>query len=174
MRRFAVASVVAVALVGCAAPPYNPIPKGYSGPLATVLDSVTTHSESKADFFVVSHVDGQQVEQSLVTTRLRNQGRGSNMTPVLVQREVPTGELQFTILGRTAYAAPILCMMNPVYRVKGDVRFTPMSGRTYVVRGTLDENYSAVWIEEQGKEAIPGTKIEFKGSTKLGFFELEC
>jgi hypothetical protein len=43
------------------------------------------------------------------------------------------------------------------------VTFTPEKHRTYVVKGELGENYSAVWIEEElegGGSRMVGDRIE--------------
>lgn len=93
------------------------------------------------------------------------------MTPVVLQREIPAQPTALTIVARTEYAAPILAMTNAVYQVKGEVRITPDPNKTYVVRGELGESYSAVWIQEEGTNVVVGTKVETKGSAKLGFFE---
>lgn len=58
-----------------------------------------------------------------------------------------------------------------MYQVKGDVQFTPEADKTYVVKGELGESYSAVWLEEFGAGAIAGTKVEIRGSAKLGILE---
>lgn len=170
MRKVAAIFAVVTALSGCVSY-HKPVPEGYSGPRANLQDSVKTYGTSKADFFYVSHIDDKQIEDSMVKTRVANHGRGMIMTPVLVHRDVPAQALKLTITGRTAYAAPILTLTNTVYQVKGDVELKAEPGRTYVVRGELGENYSAVWIEELGKDVIVGTKVEVKGSAKLGVFE---
>lgn len=170
MKVFATVLVVVVLLAGCVTY-YKPVPDGHKGPVAVIRDTVRAHSASKADFFYLSHVDEQVIEQSATRTRIANHGRGFQMNPVWVQREVPIREFTLTIVGRTEYAAPILALTNTVYQVKGDVRFTPQAGRVYEIRGELGESYSAVWVEEDGKGVVPGTKVEVKGSAKLGIFE---
>jgi len=159
-----------VSLSGCVSY-HRPVPEGYSGPRAQLHDSVKVHSASKADFFYVSHVDGQQIEDTRIKTRVANRGHGFNMTPVVVQRDIPVRELTLTIVGRTDYAAPILTLTSTVYQVKGDIRFTPIVGKSYVVRGELGEAFSAVWIEGPTQGIVPGTKVEIKGPATLGVFE---
>jgi hypothetical protein len=162
-------TVAAMMMTGCAT--YNPIPEGYTGPRATIKESVQVYSNSKADFFYVDAVDGHEIDNSRINTIQRNSGRGMNMTPYLVEREVPARTCTLRLVGRTEYAAPILAMTNPVYQVKGDIQFTPQAGRTYIVNGKLSDTYSAVWIEEEGAGVVADTSIEVKGSAKLGFFE---
>ncbi len=157
-------------LTGCAT--YQPtIPEGYNGPRATIKDSVRAHSVSKADFFVVTHVNKNEVENSRTRTHQVNYGRGMYMEPVVLQHEVPAKATTLSIVGRTEYAAPILAMTNAVYEVKGTVDFTPEQNKTYVVRGDLGKDYSAVWVEEEGSNTVIGQKIEIKGSAELGLFQ---
>lgn len=163
------ALALAAALTGCAS--YNPIPDGYAGPRAKIKDSFEVHSRSKADFFSVEAVDGQRIENGRILTRVRNSGRGLDMTPHVVEREVPVRPLTLRLVGRTEYAAPILALTNTVYEVKGDVQFVPQAGKTYVVYGRLSESNSAVWIEEDGGDVVEGTRVEVKGSAALGVLQ---
>lgn len=157
------------AISGCAT--YSPIPDGYTGPRAMIKDSVNIHSSTKVDFFSVEAVDGQTIENSRIKTRQVNQGRGMFMSPVIVGREIPARPTTLKIVGRTEYGAPILALMKAVYQVKGDIQFEPEANKSYVVKGELGENYSAVWIEDVGTSAVVGKKIEIKGSAKLGIME---
>lgn len=165
---FAVICAVA-AVSGCAT--NNPIPDGYTGPRAMIKDSVKAHSRSKADFFYVEAVDGQNIENSRIKTRQVNQGRGMFMAPVALGREIPARPTTLKLVGRTEYSAPILALTNAVYQVKGDIQFEPVANKSYVVKGELGENYSAVWLEDVETSAVVGTKIEIKGSAKLGIME---
>ncbi len=74
-------------------------------------------------------------------------------------------------MGRTAYAAPILAMLKPVYEVTGEIQFKPEAGHLYRVKGELGENYSGVWLEDVATETIVSEKIEIKGSAKLGILQ---
>jgi hypothetical protein len=49
--------------------------------------------------------------------------------------------------------------------------FAPEAGKVYWIRGTLGEEHSAIWIEEEGTSRVIGDKIEVKGSAKLGILE---
>lgn len=149
----------------------KPFPADYDFSTAVIKDSVQTYSSSKADFFVVSRIQQATTNNSLQKTLQLNQGRGLTMTPYLVDQEVPTQKVSVQLLGRTHYAAPILALTNTVYEIKGDVEFTPQANKVYVVKGVLGEDYSAIWLEEQGTGNIVGNKIEKHGSTALGILE---
>jgi hypothetical protein len=165
-----VGTILAFTLSGCAT--FAPsVPEGYTGPVAIIKDSVKPLSQSKADFFYVSEIDGKQIEDSRIKTLRLNQGRGFNMTPSLIERNVPAQNATFTLVGRTEYAAPILALTNTVYQVTGKVTFSPETYRSYVVRGELGESYSAVWLEDEVTGKTIGEKIEVNGSSKLGTFQ---
>ena len=158
-------------LSGCVAPMAPSIPPDYTGPRAVLRDSALTHSTSKVDFFVVVKLAGKEIKNSRSESMSANYGKGFNLSPVLLDREVPAGQpLQLEIVARSEYAAPILALTNPVYMVKGEVTFTPAADHTYMVKGVLGADYSAVWIEDTSTQQVVGEKIEAKGSAKLGFW----
>lgn len=162
---FAALAAVAVLLAGCTS---NPIPEGYTGPVAHITDSWTARSGSGVDIFYLSKVDDRRIDDSLAATTSANSGRGFQMSPVVIGRNVPARATTFTIVGRTHYAAPILELMNAVYEISGQTSFTPQPNQSYVVRGVLGDDYSAVWIAEAGSGNPVGQKVEIKGSSKLG------
>lgn len=160
--------VLAALMTGCAT---NPIPEGYTGPLATIKDTVHSHTASKADFFFVSQVNGKPIDDSLSATRGRSYGRGNYMEIAVLDRQVPARAMTLTLVGRTHNAMPISDLMGTVYQVKGDVEVTPEPDHTYVVKGELVENYSAVWLEDAATGALVGKRVEVHGSAALGLFE---
>ena len=167
-HRFVVIVATAATLGACTS---SPIPDGYTGPIASVTDSMTQRSATSVDIFYLAKIDGRSIDESLSATRSRNYGRGFAMDPVIVSRDVPAREETFTIVGRTDYAAPILALVNKVYEVSGETRFAPEPNKAYMVRGTLGDEGSAVWIEERDSGKLVGRKIEVKGGSTLGFFE---
>jgi PBP1b-binding outer membrane lipoprotein LpoB len=170
MRRVLVVLILSITLNGCAT--YAPsVPDNYNGPIATVKDSVKTYSTKKADFFYLKAIDGNTIEDSRSRTLRVNSGRGLYMEPVVLDRNIPAKECTVTIVGRTVYAAPILALTNTVYEVSGDMVFNPEQNKTYIVKGELGKEYSAVWIEEAESKQIIGKSIEIKGSAELGIFQ---
>ena len=170
MKPFVVLASLACLLTGCAS--YSPsIPEGYVGPQATIKDSATVHSASKVDYFYVAKIDGKIVNNSRAASLAANQGRGFQMSPVILTRDVPARPLTLDIVARTEYAAPILALTSTVYQVAGQITFTPAASKFYVVRGILSAEYAAVWIEDQESRQIVDKKIEAAGSAKLGFFQ---
>ncbi len=159
---------LALLVCGCAT---NPVPEGYTGPLAKIQDTFTPRSDRAADFFILDRVNGKQVDNALRATTMQNEGRGFAMDVVGYTRDVPAVAATFSIKGRTHYAAPILELTNKVYQVKGDISFAPQTNRTYAVRGVLGPDYSAVWIEDVENKTVIGNKIEIKGDASLGALE---
>ena len=170
MQRLFLSLALLLGISGCATTS-SPLPEGYKGPTAIIKDSLISLGPQKANFFFVSTVDGKKVENSLIKTRQVNYGRGLHMTPELIERQVAIQPTVITVVGRTEYAAPILALTNDVYEVKGEISFTPVENRTYSVYGELDENNSAVWLEDESDHKVIGNKIEIQGSAKLGIFE---
>jgi len=170
MRKLLPLFILAAFLSGCVS--YSPsIPDGYSGPRATLFDSAKAHSSARADFFVAARIDGKEINNSLAATTAANQGRGMFMEPVVLSRDVPARSITVEIRGRTHHAAPILALTGTVYQVVGETTFAPEEGHTYVVTGTLGEEYSAIWIEDAHTREPVGPRVEINGSSKLGFFQ---
>ncbi|MDH3230309.1 MAG: hypothetical protein OEN55_10995 [Alphaproteobacteria bacterium] len=128
MRGILTSIVLAAVLSGCVSYSAS-VPEGYNGPLANVVDSVKVHSEAEADFFYLSAVDDRTIKNSRLETLSVNYGRGFNMTPVVLDHDIPARECRVTIVGRSEFAAPILAFMNTVYEVKGEIPFQPDSDR---------------------------------------------
>jgi hypothetical protein len=149
----------------------KPFPPDHDFSSALIKESVQTYSTSKADFFVVTKIQQTSANNSLQKTLQVNAGRGLVMTPVLVDQEIAIQKVSMQLMGRTHYAAPILTLTNKVYEIKGEVEFTPEANKVYLVKGVLSEDYSAVWLEEEGSGKIMGNKIEKHGSTALGILE---
>lgn len=156
MRLFALLAL-GLAISGCTS---SPVPEGYTGPLAHIEDSTGNSETPGVDFFVLDAVNGQAINESIAATLSANYGQGFYMQPVVVGRDVPAQRATFTIRGTTHYAAPILALTNTVFRIEGQVTFTPAANGRYVVRGKLGKHHSAVWIEEVGTGRVMDRKIE--------------
>jgi hypothetical protein len=139
--------------------------------VAIFKDSNRFHSWSKSDFFYLSEIDGRKIEDSRERTIAANRGRGSHMTPMLVQRNVPAQPSMLKIVGRTQHAAPIETLFKDVYQVEGTIPFTPQPYKAYVVRGMLAANSAEVWIEEEATGQRVGETVRMRGSAKLPLLE---
>jgi hypothetical protein len=168
MRKSILALGALLLVGGCVT---NPVSDNYAGPTATIADTITPRSGTSLDFFVLAKFNGKRVENAVQRTTQANAGNGFAMTPQMYERSVPAAEATFHIMGITHYAAPILTVINTVYEVDGDIRFTPKVDHRYTVKGTLTDKYSAVWLEDAATGQIIDHKIEIKGSSAQGFFE---
>ncbi|HET8695623.1 MAG TPA: hypothetical protein VFM33_13195 [Aquabacterium sp.] len=166
-------TLLAFALLGgCATQPYNPIPENYAGPTAVIEDSFNGVSGSEVEFFYVDKLDGHDIRNARLASISASAGHGMSMSVVPVERAIPASKpVSLLIVGRTQYAAPILAMTNSVYQIKGTVDFTPEPNKHYVVKGSLAESRSSVWLEDAQTKKVIGNKIEFEGSTALGLFD---
>ena len=92
MRSGAASIAAAVLLCGCTV---NPVPEGYTGPVAKITDSYNYRSDSALDFFVVTKVNGKPIDESLSATAGGNYGRGFAMRAFVIGRKVPAQEATF-------------------------------------------------------------------------------
>ena len=161
---------VTLLLTGCVST-YSPIPENYQGEISKIDSSEKRHSSGKSDLFYLDKVNGKYIDNTLSATRNATYGQGFNLTTKLVKTDVPSQEATFSIIGRTEHAAPIQAFADEVYEVKGDITFKPEPDKEYIVKGTLGEKYSAVWIELKATGEVINKKIEINGSAELGFFE---
>ena len=168
MKRMVLLIIAAVLLNGCATY-QTTIPDGYTGPTATIKDTAKIIDSGKADFFYLSYIDGKRIEDSRIKSMIASHGQGNYLSIVLLDNSVPAEEHIFTIVGRTEYAMPIRALSGTVFEVKGDVAFSPEANEKYVVKGSLSEEKSIVWIEKVSSGEVID-KIEVEGSSKLGFW----
>lgn len=137
-------------LMGCAT---NPLPKDYSGPIATIQDSAMSESGSRAQFFYLSEVNGKSVTTVLMETRAANNGRGFSLTPSAFSRDLPAQISTLKLEARVDYGAPIQAMMNAstLYSAERTLLNVNLeSNKTYVVKGILSADRKEVWMEELG------------------------
>ena len=164
--KLAAAAAIA-ALCGCATET-PALPKDYGGPTAVIADSSYDYSKRKSDFFYVDAIDGKPVANALDNTARMNQGHGLAQQVQGSERRVEPKSSVFHIVGSSHYAAPLLAMAGTSYYVDGDVTFTPVAGATYVVKGRLGPDYSAVWIEDKVSGRQMGNKLIIKGAAEVG------
>lgn len=175
VKKFGLALLFAFGLNGCAFAPS--IPADYWGPQAEIRDSYTKHSEKTADFFYLDKIDGQKIGDSRHATDSASRGKGSQMTPVAIERNVPARKSTFEIVGRTHYVAPIDKWFRTIYEVRGVVEFSPLPNHSYTVRGDIFDNgpdydnYMAVWLEDTKSGEVVEPKIVMEGVSSLGLLQ---
>ena len=153
MKKLAFAAVASLLLSGCVT---SPIPENYSGPLATIRDSGIAETGNRSQFFYLSEVDGQAVDNARSASKRANSGRGFGLSPQSFSREVPAKQSTFTLRADVEYGAPIQAMLNAgsLYKAEKKITFTPQSTRTYVVRGALTADKQDVWLEDDAGRRV--------------------
>jgi hypothetical protein len=150
MKSTFVLLLATLSLFSCAT--YVPVPSGYSGPTAQMLDTGFQETGGKGQLFYVEAVDGNTIENARITTARASHGRGFNLSISMTGRHVKAQPTRFRVVGTHVTAAPIHEIASRTagtfFRVEGDIDFTPIAGKTYAVAGTLTKKEASVWIED--------------------------
>ena len=160
---------IVLALSGCAS---TPVPTGYTGPMASLRDTVRLpEGKSCGDFFFLVEYNGKTMDNAVDASAKANAGNGMIMGAAQdFSRAIPAQKADFHIAGRTHCAAPIQEMLGTVYLVDGHIEFTPEPDASYVIKGLLGPERSAVWIENGKTGLQTGDKLLVEGPAKAGFF----
>ena len=137
-------------LASCAT--YQPVPKDYVGPTASVRDTGFSEDGTKAQMFALTEVDGNRIMNAFWASANASQGRGASLTTVYPERQVQARAMKVRLEGSHATGAPIHAMASQLagtfFSVEGVVDFTPKSNGRYAVKGELKKEKSSVWIED--------------------------
>ena len=135
---------------GCAT--YQPVPKEYTGPTATLRDSGFSEDNTKAQMFAATQVDGHQIMNAFWASELESRGRGASLTTSFPERKVKASPMKVTLEASHATGAPIAAiasqMAGTFFSVRGVVDFSPKPDGKYIVKGDLKKEKSSVWIED--------------------------
>jgi hypothetical protein len=162
VRRLVATSLFLVALLGgCAT--YKPVPDGYTGPTARIVDSSYQETGGKGRLYYVESVDGNKIENARNATGQASYGRGFSLSIRSSIRDVPIRKMRLRLVGTHVTAAPIHEIasraIGEFFSVEGDVDFTPEAGKVYEVRGELKKTGSSVWIVDQATSEPVTEKI---------------
>jgi hypothetical protein len=150
VNRRLIAVALAATLAACAT--YEPVPKGYTGPTASVRDSGFSEDRTKAQMFAMVQVDGQSIANAFGASAQASHGRGESLTTVFTTRDVPVKPMKVTLRGSHATGMPIHAMASQLagtfFSVEGVVDFAPEPSKRYVVKGELKKEKASVWIED--------------------------
>lgn len=136
------------------------MPDDYAGPTALVKDSNANFvsgglfKSDKAEIFSMMKVDGKPIDNAFSRTASASEGLGMGMRVREHERRVPIKPMTVELFGILYYPAPISTLFNPTYETKRTVKFHPVAGETYVVRGRLGKSGSDVWIETAGGQRV--------------------
>ncbi|WP_444918705.1 hypothetical protein [Microbulbifer sp. JMSA003] len=141
--------IIVFMLIGCTN--YQPIfPEGYAGDRSTISDTFIQVGSGEAQFFYVESVNRIPVENALDITSQTSFNKGRVIYPSGYIREVPSQPLTINVIGKNVYSAPILGLMdsNNLYTIQADLEINPKKNHDYLIKGILENNYRAIWIED--------------------------
>lgn len=142
---------VAAATSGCAT--FEPVPKDYTGPTATLRDSGFSEDRGKAQMFAAVEIDGNRIMNAFWASASASHGRGNNLTTVFPDRRIKAAAMKVSLHCGHATGAPIAAiasqMAGTFFSVEGVVEFTPAPAGKYVVKGDLKKERSSCWIEDE-------------------------
>ncbi len=124
------------------------LPEGYEGPTAVVSSSARRIDRGKAQFFFVETIDGRQVENPLDRSIALSSGQGNTLDLASTFLELPTQPLVLGLAAGASYAMPIRAMLSNEKFFRRDVRFLPVAGEGYLVKGRLEDDFAVLWIED--------------------------
>lgn len=165
------AATAALLLCGCTSfksfTAFEPAtPADYSGPTANVADQVVTISPQRLHVFEITQVDGRRLASSSMASTRAGQGNGMTLTPVSLTNELPLRAAMVRLQAATQYASPMLAMSNASCRTVGDVSFTPLDGKRYIVNGQIAADACEVWIEDLATRQQVTEKVTGPGTQR--------
>lgn len=146
MKRFLMIAI-ALGMAGCVT--YAPtVPEGYQGGLASINDTCSGPGTSWAHFFYLEEIDGKKVKNARDISDRVSTGQGRNLSALGYRREVPAETLSLTIAANRLNAAPISDLFDRSSSSEGVIEVALAPGGIYSVRGIVEKEFSAVWLED--------------------------
>ena len=157
-RRQIVFASFVLLLGGCVT---SPVPPGYTGPTAKVLDSSEMDSQHRAAYYFASEVNGKRIQTNLDAFREANRGKGFSISAGTLSRLVPAGTAKLKLEAQNAYGAPIqeIVMAATMRSATSLIEVDLKPDEIYQVRGVLAEGKDEVWLEIRGTGERVGKKI---------------
>ncbi|MCP4486458.1 MAG: hypothetical protein GY820_03930 [Gammaproteobacteria bacterium] len=125
------------------------IPLNYTGPIAIVQETAVRVDQGKAKMFFLNEIDGVYVSDNSSSRSFSESYRkGNNLTIIDSPYEIPAEQHTYTITGSHVWAMDGRAILEADLDVSGEVKFTPVEGRTYLINGSLSEEESTVWIKD--------------------------
>lgn len=135
---------------------YEPVPEGYQGPTATIVDSYSNKQPTSAHYFLLERIDGKGIASSWMASKAANLGHPQDFTPNMLSREVLPNQQTFTLVGLIFFPSEVEGRFADERTVQKTITFTPKPGEAYTVRGHIDTRRSDVWLEDsKGNRVSP-------------------
>jgi hypothetical protein len=161
-KNFFIFLALSLLLSGCATVAPS-VPETYKGPVVQLSDTGMQDGGTKATFFLVSAIDGREIQNSLRETRSASYGQGFALSARYTSRQVPVASMKVKLIGTHQVAAPIheiaLRIAGSFWSVVGITEFLPIEGKSYVVTGELKKEESCVWIAESESKQVVTEKV---------------
>lgn len=133
----------------------------FSGPSASLSDTAVPDTRHKGLLFGAIEIDGIRIDNVFEATRRSGQADATPFRRVeagfillssTVTRNIPARPITLKLRGSHATGAPIHGFLSALSgqfnSVEGEVSFTPVAGREYIVTGMLSSSHTAVWVED--------------------------
>jgi hypothetical protein len=140
------------------------LPDNYSGPTAIVKDTYANYikggfmRDEKVDLFVMQTMDGKLIDKGLMATARASfkSSLGFALKPRAFERPLPVRPMTVMLAAIIDYAAGGVCngSREPRTMANRKISFTPVAGETYVVRGRITADNSAVWLETASGKVV--------------------
>lgn len=147
----------------------DPLSKDYSGPKASIADSITRLSGDRANFFYLDTYNSAKVDNCLLDTQQVSRGMGASLILREKSRDVSATPATLHIVGKSINAMPIMDMLKRTTSISEDVTFTPVDGGEYAIEGSLADNYATIYIRDV-KSGKVLNKIELTGEAAYNMF----
>ncbi len=164
MRRRAFVMIVAAGLAGCV--PAPPTPKPFSGPVAKLQTTASGAGMFANQYIFVANINGADFYKpvSPLVDYMAIRGKTDVITGSFA---IPANSPStFTLVGETAFDAPVFCLSGDDYQVSGTVTFTPVANATYIEYGRFSKPQSRLWVEDAATHTVMANFI-VEGSTAL-------
>lgn len=145
------------------------LPKGYTGPVFTLTDSVLQDSAKQGQVFCVDEIDGKPTENALLETQRATAAQDGRLVMWSKTRQLPAQPVKLRLLGTQVFAsvlmgAPLRELQVRVegrfLSVAGEIEFTPAPGAHYLVTGELKpDGGSRVWLMDAETQVPVSTVV---------------
>jgi hypothetical protein len=145
---------ITVFLIGCKTTAITSVPEGYTGDVVNINDTYERQSSGSAIFFYTDRINNIEVHNALRFSAGLSTGQGNRLNLTGISRKMPLTTQRIHLVGQYFHIVPIVAMFGSEdkYTIKGMVTLEPKANTHYVIKGSVSEAYSAVWIEDhQGK-----------------------